>query len=200
LTRRGDGRTLAADMPFQIEGTKATLRIRSSGGRDLGPVITMLVDLQQAYVAAYIFFTAPPKQLVSLARLEAKGTAELPMLTDLVLSRVTLSSPGFWEFVGSLNPLKVLVDYLQQAHERKKDEDYRNNAERDKLALENELLRNRVIKERVELLQNVGFNNAELKGLMTTYLSEPLLKTREHVNSGLIEGAGISDVLKERPE
>lgn len=47
----------------------------------------------------------------------------------LSLGRVILNSPGFWEFVGGLNPLEQIRIYLSERHERKKDNEYRNDAE-----------------------------------------------------------------------
>lgn len=39
----------------------------------------------------------------------------------LVISKVNFNSPGFWEIIGSLNPLTQLREYLNDRHNRKKD-------------------------------------------------------------------------------
>jgi hypothetical protein len=57
----------------------------------------------------------------------------------LVVSRVVFESPGFWEFLGNLNPLEVLRNYLNDRHEREKDREYRSAAERERLAIANAL-------------------------------------------------------------
>src|SRR5208282_3632304 len=57
----------------------------------------------------------------------------------LRIHSVTLSSPGFWEFFGKLNPLEVIRQYLTYRHEQRKDREYREAAEKNKLNLENQL-------------------------------------------------------------
>ncbi|HEY6551228.1 MAG TPA: hypothetical protein VIY71_08535 [Solirubrobacterales bacterium] len=63
-----------------------------------------------------------------------------------------LQSPGFWEFVGALNPLEVLRKYLNDHHERKKDREYRQAAEHRHLEIENALRELDVI-ERIAALE-----------------------------------------------
>jgi len=184
---------------------RGTLRVHSSAGHELGVVISLLADIQQAYVAAYLFFTYSPSQLLKLPPIEDDATAEVPILSDLTLQRVSLSSPGFWEFLGALNPLKVIADYLQQAHERRKDHTYRNRAdqqrlqheneqlqiENEKRLLENELLRNKVVAERIEFLKRAGIGQRALQQLLLSYLARPLATAQKHTRSGLIESVEI---------
>ena len=59
---------------------------------------------------------------------------------ELVLDGVSLSSPGAWDFLGKLNPLDVIRQYLTDRHERRKDKEYREAHENRKLYLENKLL------------------------------------------------------------
>lgn len=54
----------------------------------------------------------------------------------LGINRVELNSPGFWEIIGSLNPLAQVRGYLADRHERNKDRDYRNDAEKRQLNAE----------------------------------------------------------------
>lgn len=86
-----------------------------------------------------------------------------PPPEPLQMSRVVLESPGFWEFVGSLNPLEQIRIYLQERHERRKDKDYRNDAEARRLhaearitELQAERLSIRVEAEKLDLL-NRGY-------------------------------------------
>jgi len=44
----------------------------------------------------------------------------IPQDERLVISKVTFQSPGFWEFLGSLNPLEQIREYLKDRHERQK--------------------------------------------------------------------------------
>lgn len=55
----------------------------------------------------------------------------------LVIHRVQLVSPGFWEFLGALNPLHQIREYLDDRHRRRHDKEYREQAEQDKLSLQN---------------------------------------------------------------
>jgi hypothetical protein len=71
----------------------------------------------------------------------------------LVLSAVQISSPGFWEMLAKFNPLEVMRSYLNDRHERRKDREYREDAEQEALYLQNELLRNKVLEERLKILR-----------------------------------------------
>lgn len=74
----------------------------------------------------------------------------------LIVSRVVLTSPGFWEFVGSLNPLEVLRQYLNDRHERRKDDEYRSAAEADHLAIENASRGLDVVRQYLDLRREHG--------------------------------------------
>jgi hypothetical protein len=91
----------------------------------------------------------------------------------LLLGAVQFESPGFWEFVGSLNPLEQIRRYLNDRHGRRQDREYREEAERDRLRLENELLRTRVLRERVGALREVGFAEPEIRHMLTKYVVGP---------------------------
>lgn len=67
----------------------------------------------------------------------------------LEISSVEFSSPGAWEFFGSLNPLQQLREYLKDRHERRKDREWREESEKSKMQLENDLLQEQVRKERI---------------------------------------------------
>jgi hypothetical protein len=82
----------------------------------------------------------PPERYLPLAAYRfgsPAGIDSMPVGHPLVVSRVTLASPGFWEFMGSLNPLEVLRQYLNDRHERRKDDRFRSPAEAERLAIEN---------------------------------------------------------------
>jgi hypothetical protein len=59
----------------------------------------------------------------------------VPVHSRLLLAAARLESPGFWEFLGSLNPLEVLRQYLSDRHERRKDREYREAAEARRLSV-----------------------------------------------------------------
>ena len=67
-------------------------------------------------------------------------------MESLVVSRISFNSPGFWEMIGSLNPLIQLREYLNDRHNRKKDkllwesESAKSILQNQKLKLENDRL------------------------------------------------------------
>jgi hypothetical protein len=93
---------------------------------------------------------------------------------QLVLSAVQLSSPGSWDFLGTLNPLEVLRQYLNDRHERRKDREYRETAEQRRLALENLSLETKVIADRVGLARELGATNRDLAPLLNELIYRPL--------------------------
>lgn len=116
----------------------------------------------------------------------------VPFEQTLVLARVELASPGVWEFLGSLNPLEVTRKYLCDKHEREKDRRYRNDAEQRRLELENAMLENKALSERIELLRSAGATDADLAPLINTLLREPLERLELHQSRGVISDARLS--------
>lgn len=94
----------------------------------------------------------------------------------LIVRSFQMNSPGFWEFIGSLNPLEVLRNYLNDRHKRRQDREYREAAEADRLdqelqqarlendrrTLENWDLEDQIAFRRVEALQRAGISKKEL--------------------------------------
>jgi hypothetical protein len=74
--------------------------------------------------------------LLSSESLRAAGDLFAERLRLRVHS-IQVASPGVWEFLGTLNPLEVIRKWKQDSHERKKDDEYRSEAERVRLALDN---------------------------------------------------------------
>ena len=107
----------------------------------------------------------------------------------LVIRGVSLQSPGFWEFVGKLNPLEVIRQYLNDRHERKKDNSYRNSAEERRLRYENELLKIDVIQKKWNLAESMGFSKDEIEPLIAELVAHPLEKLDGHQDRNVIEYA-----------
>ncbi len=102
----------------------------------------------------------------------------------LVLKACQIGSPGWIDILGKLNPLQILREY----HEMRKDREYRERAEKERLHLENELLRNQVIRERIEILKELGFPRSTIKEIVNSVLKEPLEAFGAHVDNGNIRG------------
>jgi len=84
----------------------------------------------------------------------------------LQLRTIQFQSPGFWEVLGSLNPLDQLRKYLQDRHDRKKDTDYRNDEEKRRMDIENAIRETELFKQRVSALRQAGYTDEEIRRLM----------------------------------
>ncbi len=110
------------------------------------------------------------------------------------------SSPGFWEFFGKLNPLEVIRLYLNDRHERRKDRDYREGAEQDRMMLENALRENQVIRERIQMAKELGASDEDLMPLINPLVFRPLQAIGRYQDGGLIAQAEMIDVPKLKAE
>jgi hypothetical protein len=117
----------------------------------------------------------------------------VPHSEQLVLSAVKLSSPGFWEFLGKLNPLEVMRQYLNDRHERRKDREYRESAEERRLRLENLKLENEVISGRIRIAKELGATDRDLAPLLNELVNKPLLSLDRHQDKDVIENAEMVD-------
>jgi|SRR5579884_272958 len=85
----------------------------------------------------------------------------------LALRKCEIGSPCLIEMVGAAGAsstlLELLRGWMQEAHERRKDREYREPAERQRLRLENMLLEDKVIKEQVAILRDSDVQNDFIK-------------------------------------
>lgn len=107
----------------------------------------------------------------------------------LRISRVVVESPGFWEFLGSLNPLEVLRKYLCDRHERKKDTAYRNRQEKEKGELELAKLGLEVVGEEISILQSLGVPEEKIRKAQFDHVDKPLRALDEVQDKGLAQDA-----------
>jgi len=108
------------------------------------------------------------------------------------------------QFHQSSRPKKAKVQYLNDRHKRRQDREYREQAERERLLLENELIRrqiwekeNSVFRERINVLREIGFSDDEIRRLIWVYVSQPLIALGKHQDAGLIENADLYSALLE---
>jgi hypothetical protein len=78
---------------------------------------------------------------------------------------------------------------LNDRHERKKDEEYRNQAERDRLFLDNEIRRNQVLRERIEIAKQFGATDRDLAPLINVLVARPLEQLNHYQDQNLITHA-----------
>lgn len=135
-------------------------------------------------------FNRPKDTLPNLLELQSKIDFEKIILPSdrLLISKVNIQSPGFWEVLGSLNPLQQIREYIKDRHERKKDDNYRSRQEEEIGELEIEERRNRIINQRIETLRGLGYSETEIRQLVMTMVIEPLNRLGRHQDNGQIEG------------
>lgn len=201
--------------------TQGILRVHGHGEVEVELVIAYLADLKHAYNSIILFETIidglertsrdfhSPRYPFGLylewpaARRRGFGhirewppspqevASHVPASEQLILSAVRLSSPGSWDFLGTLNPLEVLRKYLSDRHERRKDKEYRETAERRKLDLENTLLENRVISERIGIARELGATKRDLAPLLNELVYRPIQRLDRSQDQGVITHAEI---------
>lgn len=128
--------------------------------------------------------------LPNLLELQIKIDIEKIVLPSdrLIISKVNIQSPGFWEVLGSLNPLQQIREYIKDRHERKKDYQYRSRQEEEIGNLEIEERRNRIINQRIETLRGLGYSDSEIRQFVMAMVIEPLNRLGRYQDNGQIEG------------
>jgi hypothetical protein len=118
--------------------------------------------------------------------------AEVVLPEDrLQISSVVIQSPGFWEFLGNINPLEVLRKYLCDRHERKKDQSYRSRQEEERGDLENERLRIQVVEEKVRVLKEIGVPEEKIRRALFEHVISPLGALDGFQDKGFVKDAEI---------
>lgn len=150
-------------------------------------------DLEIAYNRLNFFndylFTAlnEKKALFNLQSITSHQQLYLLVQNELRVEKISISSPGFWEFLGSLNPLLQIREYLNDRHKRKLDNTYLNDVDEEKKRLENKLLQINVIKEAKQLIDDLNIPEEEKTKIIKDYLIDPLFKLGTHQDNGLID-------------
>ncbi len=137
----------------------------------------------------------------SSSRVRSRIVRKIRDVSDVVIPEdrlrirsVVVQSPGFWDFVGSLSPLETLRKYIQDRHERRKDMDYRNRLESERMVLENERLKTEVAKAQLDLLAALGFPEDRIREVAMRHIIKPLEGLDGAQDSGLIDAAEIIDI------
>jgi len=117
-----------------------------------------------------------------------------------VSNAVEINSPGFWEFLGSVSPLEIMRNYLNDRHERRKDREYLESAEERRLALENLARENDVLTERIRIARDIGATDSGLAPLLSQLIYKPLAALDAYQDKKIIEGAELFRLPDERAE
>ena len=168
----------------------------------------MLTSVDRAYTGIVVFdralvpglSRAPTGQ--AFPRTEDVGAGQLSNLTAvavgaaepvlwpserLLVARVTLTSPGFWEFLGKLTPLEVLREYLNDRHRRRQDREFREPAEKRRLDLENQILELDVVQRRIETARQAGVPEDLIATAAVRLVVDPLLRLNGAIDDGVID-------------
>jgi hypothetical protein len=132
-----------------------------------------------------------PTILTSLIEEFKKTKVQDLLLPDdkLLLISICIESPGFWEFLGSINPLEQIRKYLNDRHERIKDKKFRDRQEENYREIEIQILNNKDIKEKIEILEKIGCTKIEIRELIGGYVVNPLHRLDKYQNNGQIENS-----------
>lgn len=87
----------------------------------------------------------------------------------LIICSINFNSPGFWEVLGSWNPLNQIREYINERHARKRDKEYAweldkktMQTEVEKKRLENDMLRVELIQTITKQLQSIGLDEENI--------------------------------------
>lgn len=167
--------------------SQGRIRFEMNDGSTIEEFSAVLLEFNEAYTAIRFFLRRLAGNDQSLNDLlNFPPPNPLPTLAQPVMGAASFNSPGFWEAIASWNPLKVMCDYLEQRHERKKDNNYRNAIEQELGELEIVAKRNEVLAQQVETLKRSGFSDQEIKELMSKYIANSLENLGKRVDSGQI--------------
>ena len=171
-----------------------------------------LADLENAYVALYFLPTIGRagrlrrRFLIDYIDVDFFGppywanprAVELVYPEDqLEISRISIQSPGWLELSGLAGILEQMREWLKDRHERKKDMDWRGQAEKDRAQAELEILRAQAERERAgaigdyyRLLEEMGYSPEERQRMLWDRLGGPMMRLGQHQDSGLLGSQG----------
>jgi hypothetical protein len=211
-----------------MDSQSGIITIHSAGQIKVDEAIGFLESIQQAYNKVYAFLSLidsldsaqrhlPNRDTQNTAIVEFFSsqiahyiaTSErfyefardvVPASDKLLLNSVVLESPGFWAFLGKLNPLEVVRKYLCDRHERLKDRNYRNAAEKSRLEYENELLKTKIVSDRIKIAKSVGITDAQLHPLLNRLLFTPLTELDSYQDGLLIQDVEFKAIPLKRDQ
>jgi hypothetical protein len=146
---------------WDTDGIDEGLYVESASGdtAEVASGLAALVALSEG-MAELAWMTRTGKVHDGEARAEARRGGRLDLVS------VVLKSPGFWVFGGSGESLRELRGVLADRHVRRQDRAYREQAEEDRLGLENDLLRLEVVQRFLVVATTAGMDEAERQSLL----------------------------------
>ena len=180
----------------------ATLRIRGTLGK-VDDIAGVLLDLNQAYNGLYFItaedvFFEPPMLATLIEQLSQRGSRIRYMYSPhkLYLKAARFESPGWWDVVGLLNPLESIRKFMNDQHERRKDREYREEAERSRLDAELRRLHLDEVDRGADLLRKIGLPDPVIADYVVRRIAAPLDALNSPKAKGLISGVEFRDDSK----
>ena len=201
--------------PIILQNQGSVLRISGNIEAPIESIYEYLRELEVAYNSVYVLksiieegkeifdLDERQKPLIPLKSLlwmtwwppTADKVKSLVSQNDrLKIYRAEFHSPGFWDFLGKLNPLETIREYLNDRHERQKDRNYRNQAEKDKLEIENIAAKIKLYIDAYDGLSVRGVKEQDICVLRDKLLIEPLKKLDKYQDQKIITTADFVDV------
>jgi hypothetical protein len=109
----------------------------------------------------------------------------------LVVATVELASPGIWAFLGGLNPLQTIREYLDDRH-RHRLEDSREPEELRSKRIQNDAGEIKVLRDKLRLAKELGAPEEITALLLRRLVGQPLEAIGEMQDRGLINGSEAS--------
>lgn len=178
------------------EMSNAILKIEGNGDVSVKDVAVALDAFYEVHKAAS--FVLQSKEVINWKRtmLGSTGLFELMEASDpqpLILTRVQINSPGIWELLGAYNPLKFVLDLLEHIHKVRKERRF-EDLERDRFAIENDILRMDRTKKAVELLKAAGCSENETRDFVIQTLVKPALRIADKQEDGVFGNVQVTVV------
>jgi hypothetical protein len=111
---------------------------------------------------------------------------------DLFLEGIHLASEGWMDVIGKWDPLQTIKDYFLILRDWKQ--------EQHKSYLQNQLLENQVIRERIAILKEAGFSETEIRDFVNDHIRVPLNELRSYQEKGLVTGADLKKLPSKRDD
>ena len=191
------------------------LVIVANRGGTIAEILAFLSDVEAAYIALYSFdrfwvsrdqrrsrrlewlmYSGDPLRELGFFKYTSIEPAMIPPSARLSLERVQIESPGIWEFAASLNPLEQIRKFLIDRHERRKDKKYREQSEKERLKLDNELIQAQIVKQSIanlhymiKVMGEAGIDDDVLQQIIWAQVGNPMSRLGVHQDTGLIGGA-----------
>ena len=141
------------------------------------------------FIDKYIHKRSQLDTLLKLSEIINELNVDSVVLQDdkLTISKVNFQSPGYWEFIGSLNPLEQIREYLKDRHAREKDNLYRNRQEEENGNLAIIERKIKIINDQILIFRSLGYSDLEIRNLVKTLVDIPLSLLDKYQDNKQIE-------------